>query len=123
MSEENKDNEKELNEEFNSSSENINEKGIIKESISEEMRNAYIEYAMYVITDRALPDVRDGMKPVHRRIIYAMHKNGLYSNAKFQKSARVVGDVIGKYHPHGDTAVYMTMVGMAQDFSFRYPLI
>jgi len=87
------------------------------------MKKSYIDYAMSVITDRALPDVRDGMKPVHRRVIYAMHKNGLYHTAKFQKSARVVGDVIGKYHPHGDTAVYMTMVGMAQDFTYRYPII
>lgn len=96
---------------------------IIKSPIVPTMRKAFIDYAMYVITDRALPDVRDGMKPVHRRIIYAMHKNGLYSGAKFQKSARVVGDVIGKYHPHGDTAVYLTMVGMAQDFTYRYPFI
>ncbi len=102
---------------------NVAEDGIAIESISNQMRSSYIDYAMYVITDRALPDVRDGMKPVHRRIIYAMHKNNLYYTAKFQKSARVVGDVIGKYHPHGDTAVYMTMVGMAQDFSYRYPLI
>ena len=91
--------------------------------IVEQMKKSYIDYAMSVITDRALPDVRDGMKPVHRRVIYAMHKNGLYSTAKFQKSARVVGDVIGKYHPHGDTAVYMTMVGMAQDFTYRYPIV
>jgi len=96
---------------------------IIPISITEQMQSSYIDYAMSVIVDRALPDVRDGMKPVHRRIIYAMHKSNLYSSAKFQKSARVVGDVIGKYHPHGDLAVYMTMVGMAQDFTQRYPLI
>jgi DNA gyrase subunit A len=101
----------------------INGEKILKAPIVETMRKSFIDYAMYVITDRALPDVRDGMKPVHRRIIFAMHKSNLYSTAKFQKSARVVGDVIGKYHPHGDTAVYMTMVGMAQDFSYRYPLI
>ena len=96
---------------------------ILGTSIVDQMKQSYIDYAMSVITDRALPDVRDGMKPVHRRVIFAMHKNGLYSSAKFQKSARVVGDVIGKYHPHGDTAVYMTMVGMAQDFTYRYPLV
>ena len=96
---------------------------IIKAPIVPTMRKSFIDYAMYVIMDRALPDVRDGMKPVHRRIIYAMHKNGLYANAKFQKSARVVGDVIGKFHPHGDVAVYNTMVGMAQDFTYRYPYI
>lgn len=103
--------------------EEVNGERILNAPIVETMRKSFIDYAMYVITDRALPDVRDGMKPVHRRIIYAMHKNNLYSTSKFQKSARVVGDVIGKYHPHGDTAVYMTMVGMAQDFSYRYPLI
>ena len=96
---------------------------ILGASIVDQMKKSYIDYAMSVITDRALPDVRDGMKPVHRRIVYAMHKNGLYSSAKFQKSARVVGDVIGKYHPHGDTAVYMTMVQMAQDFTYRYPIV
>ena len=96
---------------------------ILKTPIVDQMKQSYIDYAMSVITDRALPDVRDGMKPVHRRVIFAMHKNGLYSTAKFQKSARVVGDVIGKYHPHGDTAVYLTMVGMAQNFTYRYPLV
>ncbi len=108
--------------------ENNNEKterssGILPSPIVDLMKKSYIDYAMYVITDRALPDVRDGLKPVHRRIIHAMNKSGLTAGAKFQKSARVVGDVIGKYHPHGDTAVYMTMVGMAQEFTFRYPLI
>jgi DNA gyrase subunit A len=101
----------------------INGQKIIKAPIVPTMRKSFIDYAMYVITERALPDVRDGMKPVHRRIIYSMHKNNLYHNAKFKKSATVVGDVIGTYHPHGDTAVYMTMVGMAQDFTYRYPLI
>ncbi len=96
---------------------------IIDAPIVPTMKKSFIDYAMYVITDRALPDVRDGMKPVHRRIIYSMHKNNLYHSAKFKKSATVVGDVIGTYHPHGDTAVYMTMVGMAQDFTYRYPLI
>ena len=99
------------------------EEKILKSSIVEQMKKSYIDYAMSVITDRALPDVRDGMKPVHRRIIYAMHTSGLTYAAKFMKSARVVGDVIGKYHPHGDAAVYNTMVGMAQDFTYRYPLV
>ncbi len=103
--------------------ENPNGEKIIKAPIVPTMKKSFIDYAMYVITERALPDVRDGMKPVHRRIIYSMHKNGLYHTAKFKKSATVVGDVIGTYHPHGDTAVYMTMVGMAQDFTYRYPLI
>ncbi len=92
-------------------------------NISSEMKESFIAYAMSVITSRALPDVRDGLKPVHRRILYAMHELGLHSSAKFVKSARIVGEVIGKYHPHGDTAVYETMVGMAQDFGSRYPFI
>ncbi len=96
---------------------------VIPIGISTEMRTSYISYAMSVITARALPDVRDGLKPVHRRILYAMHEMGLTSSAKTKKSAAVVGDVLGKYHPHGDTAVYDSMVGMAQDFSLRYPLI
>lgn len=114
MSEENKN----KNEIVNTDGENF-----LNAPIVDTMRKSFIDYAMSVITERALPDVRDGMKPVHRRIIYSMHKNNLYASAKFRKSATVVGDVIGKYHPHGDTAVYMTMVGMAQDFSYRYPLI
>ena len=97
--------------------------GVIAQSISDEMRTAYLDYAMSVITARALPDVRDGLKPVHRRILYAMHEAGLTVSAKTRKSATVVGDVIGKYHPHGDAAVYDAMVKMAQDFSMRYPLI
>ncbi len=88
-----------------------------------EMRESYLDYSMSVITMRALPDIRDGLKPVHRRILYAMHEMGLTPSARFRKSAAVVGDVLGKYHPHGDTAVYDSMVGMAQDFSYRYPLI
>ncbi|HWQ99244.1 MAG TPA: DNA gyrase subunit A [Candidatus Methylomirabilis sp.] len=91
--------------------------------ISDEMRRAYIDYAMSVIVARALPDVRDGFKPVHRRILYSMWKNGLRSTAKFKKCAAVVGDVLAKYHPHGDMAVYDSLVRMAQDFSLRYPLI
>lgn len=88
-----------------------------------EMKESYLAYAMSVITSRALPDVRDGLKPVHRRILFAMNEMGLSSSARFRKSAAIVGDVLGKYHPHGDTAVYDSMVGMAQEFSYRYPLV
>lgn len=103
---------------------NENERtGVISVDINKEMRDSFIDYAMSVITDRALPDVRDGLKPVHRRILYAMHEMGLTHQGRFRKSAAVVGDVLGKYHPHGDVAVYDSMVGMAQDFSYRYPLI
>ncbi|HEX8947238.1 MAG TPA: DNA gyrase subunit A [Candidatus Paceibacterota bacterium] len=96
---------------------------VIEQSITSEMRTSFVDYAMSVITDRALPDVRDGLKPVHRRILYAMRDLGLTPSAKFRKSAAVVGDVLGKYHPHGDTAVYDAMAKMAQDFSYRYPLV
>ncbi len=92
-------------------------------SINEEMREAYLDYAMSVIVSRALPDVRDGLKPVHRRILYAMYDMGLRPDRPFKKSARIVGEVLGKYHPHGDSAVYDAMVRMAQDFSMRYPLV
>lgn len=91
--------------------------------VTREMEESYLDYAMSVIVSRALPDVRDGLKPVHRRILFAMHELGLSAAAKFRKSAAVVGDVLGKYHPHGDTAVYDSMVRMAQDFAMRYPLI
>ena len=91
--------------------------------IGHEMRSAYLDYAMSVIVARALPDARDGLKPVHRRILYAMHDMGLRSNTPHKKSARIVGEVLGKYHPHGDTAVYEAMARMAQDFSLRYPLV
>ncbi len=91
--------------------------------IIEEMKGAYLDYAMSVIVSRALPDVRDGLKPVHRRILYAMYKVGLTSQARFSKSAKVVGEVLGKYHPHGDSPVYEALVRMAQDFSMRYQLI
>lgn len=91
--------------------------------IDEQMRSAYLDYAMSVIVARALPDARDGMKPVHRRILYAMHELGLRSNSSFKKSARIVGEVLGKYHPHGDSAVYESMARMAQDFSMRYMLV
>ena len=92
-------------------------------AIEEEMRSSYLDYAMSVIVSRALPDVRDGLKPVHRRILYAMKENGYDSTKPFRKSARIVGDVMGKYHPHGDQAIYDAMVRMAQDFSMRLPLI
>ncbi|MEE9447447.1 MAG: DNA gyrase subunit A [Arenicellales bacterium] len=98
-------------------------KELIHANIEQEMRQSYLDYAMSVIVGRALPDVRDGLKPVHRRVLYAMDELGLAWNKPYKKSARVVGDVIGKYHPHGDTAVYDTIVRMAQDFSLRYPLI
>lgn len=92
-------------------------------AIVDEMQQCYLDYAMSVIVSRALPDVRDGLKPVHRRILYAMHDMGLRPNTKFRKSATVVGEVLGKYHPHGDAAVYDSMVRMAQDFSMRYPMV
>jgi DNA gyrase subunit A len=95
----------------------------VQVNISEEMKSSYIDYAMSVIVGRALPDVRDGLKPVHRRILYAMYEQGMTHDQPYKKSARVVGDVMGKYHPHGDAAIYETMVRMAQDFSMRYPLI
>lgn len=97
--------------------------GIVPQNITEEMRTAYLDYAMSVITSRALPDVRDGLKPVHRRILYAMRLNGLTAGAKFKKSANVVGEVLGKFHPHGDAAVYEAMVKLAQEFATRYPLV
>ena len=92
-------------------------------NIEDEMRRSYLDYAMSVIIGRALPDVRDGLKPVHRRVLWAMHELGNQYNKAYKKSARVVGDVIGKYHPHGDTAVYDTIVRLAQNFSMRYPLV
>src|ERR671917_1798448 len=92
-------------------------------NIEEEMRRSYLDYAMSVIIGRALPDVRDGFKPVHRRVLWAMHELGNQYNKSYKKSARIVGDVIGKYHPHGDSAVYDTIVRLAQDFSMRYPLV
>ncbi len=96
---------------------------VIEVNISQEMRSSFLDYAMSVIVSRALPDVRDGLKPVHRRILYAMHDLGIHSDKPYKKSARIVGDVIGKYHPHGDVAVYETMVRMAQDFNYRYMLV
>ena len=91
--------------------------------INEELQEAYLDYAMSVIVARALPDARDGLKPVHRRILYAMYDMGLRSGSAYKKSARIVGEVLGKYHPHGDIAVYDSMVRMAQDFSMRYELV
>jgi DNA gyrase subunit A len=98
-------------------------RGISTQSISSEMESAYLDYAMSVITSRALPDVRDGLKPVHRRILYSMRLNGLTSSARFKKSATVVGDVLGSFHPHGDSAVYESMVNLTQNFKTRYPLV
>jgi DNA gyrase subunit A len=101
----------------------IQSEKIFPVSIEEELKSSYIDYSMSVIVARALPDVRDGLKPVHRRILYGMSQQGLASNRAFRKSARIVGDVLGKYHPHGDSAVYDAMVRMVQDFSLRYPLV
>ncbi len=91
--------------------------------LDEKMRTSYLDYAMSVIVARALPDVRDGLKPVHRRVLFGMHELNLRHDAPFKKSARVVGDVLGKYHPHGDQPVYEALVRMAQDFAMRYPLV
>ena len=96
---------------------------IIKVNIEEEMKSAYIDYSMSVIVSRALPDVRDGLKPVHRRVLFGMSELGVYSNRAYKKSARIVGEVLGKYHPHGDSSVYDAMVRMAQEWSLRYPLV
>ena len=96
---------------------------VIKVNIENQMKSAYIDYSMSVIVSRALPDVRDGLKPVHRRVLFGMHELGVYANRSFKKSARIVGEVLGKYHPHGDTSVYDAMVRMSQDWSLRYPLV
>ncbi len=112
-----------MTEEIEESSAPSNAEGILPVEISEEMRRSYLDYAMSVIVARALPDVRDGLKPVHRRIIYGMYENGYDYNKPYRKSARIVGDVMGKYHPHGDAAIYESMVRMAQPFSMRLPLI
>jgi DNA gyrase subunit A len=92
-------------------------------ALEDEMRRSYLDYAMSVIIGRAIPDVRDGLKPVHRRILYSMHEQKVHWNGSYRKSARIVGDVLGKYHPHGDSAVYDALVRMAQHFSMRYPLV
>ncbi|MFA5535028.1 MAG: DNA gyrase subunit A, partial [Mariniphaga sp.] len=96
---------------------------IVRVNIEEQMKSAYIDYSMSVIVSRALPDVRDGFKPVHRRVLYGMYDLGILSNRSYKKSARIVGEVLGKYHPHGDSSVYYTMVRMAQHWSLRYPLV
>ena len=96
---------------------------VLPAELSKEMRTSFLEYSMSVIVSRALPDVRDGLKPVHRRILYAMNESGITPKRPHAKSARTVGDVIGKYHPHGDSAVYDTMVRLAQPFSMRVPLV
>src|SRR3989338_2799685 len=97
--------------------------GIVPREIEAEMKQSYLDYAMSVIVGRALPDVRDGLKPVHRRILYGMYDLGMLHNKPYKKSARIVGEILGKYHPHGDTAVYDSLVRMAQDFSLRYLLV
>jgi len=96
---------------------------IVKVNIEEQMKSSYIDYSMSVIVSRALPDIRDGLKPVHRRVLFGMYDLGILANRPYKKSARIVGEVLGKYHPHGDTSVYDAMVRMAQDWSLRYPLI
>ena len=99
------------------------EERIVPVNIEEEMKTSYIDYSMSVIVSRALPDVRDGLKPVHRRVLYGMYEMGVTSGKPHKKSAAIVGDVLGKYHPHGDSSVYDTMVRMAQPWSLRYPLV
>ena len=96
---------------------------IVQVTLEDEMQSSYIDYSMSVIVSRALPDVRDGLKPVHRRALFGMSELGMLHNRGYKKSARIVGDVLGKYHPHGDSAVYDTIVRMVQDFSLRYPLV
>ncbi|HAT38436.1 MAG TPA: DNA gyrase subunit A, partial [Gemmatimonadetes bacterium] len=96
---------------------------ILARSLEAEMRESFLDYSMSVIVQRALPDVRDGLKPVHRRILYAMHEMGLTPDRPYKKSAAVVGDVLGKFHPHGDSAVYDALVRMVQEFSLRNPLV
>ncbi|KKK49432.1 hypothetical protein LCGC14_3135150, partial [marine sediment metagenome] len=103
--------------------ENNNKKTILNTEISGEMKKAYLDYAMSVIVSRAIPAIEDGLKPVQRRILHSMNLMGLKPGSQTKKSARIVGDVIGKFHPHGDTAIYDALVRMAQDFSLRYPLI
>ena len=100
-----------------------NEQKIINVEINREVRKSFLDYSMSVITSRALPDVRDGLKPVHRRILYTMYENGLYPDKPYRKCADTVGSVLGRYHPHGDASVYDAMVRLAQDFSMRYTLV
>jgi DNA gyrase subunit A len=96
---------------------------IIQAPLDEQMRVSYLDYSMSVIVGRALPDIRDGMKPVHRRVIYGMYTMGLHFNKPYRKSAKIVGEVMGNFHPHGDSSIYDTMVRMAQDFTYRMPLV
>jgi DNA gyrase subunit A len=100
-----------------------NEDRIIRVNIEEEMKSSYIDYSMSVIVSRALPDVRDGFKPVHRRVLFGMNELGNNSDKPYKKSARIVGEVMGKYHPHGDSSIYGTLVRLAQAWSMRYPLV
>ena len=100
-----------------------NQDRIIPIDIEEQMKTAYIDYSMSVIVSRALPDVRDGFKPVHRRVLFGMNELSNHSDKPYKKSARIVGEVLGKYHPHGDSSVYFAMVRMAQEWSLRYPLV
>ena len=102
---------------------NYEDQKIVNVDIEEKMKKSFIEYAMSVIVSRALPDVRDGLKPVHRRILYTMYEDGLVHNKPYRKCATAVGDVLGRYHPHGDASVYDALVRLAQDFSLRYPLV
>ena len=104
---------------LNKNSGNGNFQNEVNLSLKKEMETSYLSYAMSVIVSRALPDARDGLKPVHRRILYSMHQTGYHYNRPYHKSARIVGDVMGKYHPHGDSAIYESMVRMAQEFSLR----
>ena len=105
------------------SEESLNTVSISPIDIEKEMKKSYIDYSMSVIVGRALPDARDGLKPVHRRILYSMFENGITNDKPYKKCARVVGDVLGKYHPHGDSSVYDALVRLAQDFTVRYPFI
>ena len=101
----------------------MEQRGIKKRLLTEEMKKSFISYAMSVIVQRALPDVRDGLKPVQRRIVHGMNELGCYSDKPYKKSARIVGEVMGKYHPHGDSSIYEALVRMAQDFSYRYMIV
>ena len=111
------------NENLSDENQDFSGQNIIPINIEDEMRGAYIDYSMSVIISRALPDVKDGLKPVHRRVLYGMQELGVNYNKSYKKSARIVGEVLGKYHPHGDSSVYDTMVRMAQEWSLRYPLV
>mgnify|MGYP000715666814 CR=1 FL=1 len=104
-------------------SEGLFSQNVIQLDIEKEVKRSFLEYSMSVIVARAIPDVRDGLKPVHRRILYALHDQGMTHDKPHKKSANIVGEVMGKYHPHGDAAIYQTMVKLAQDFSMRYPMV